>query len=169
MSAAPKVRDDLDVLYRRHGASILRRARQLLGDDHDAEEAVHDVFLAYFRSPEQFEGRSAVTTWFYSATTHLCLNRLRDRRRRAALDAETQAPAGGDAGAGGSEPARAERLAILRQLVARMPAELAAAAVYHYVDEMTHDEIAEVLGCSRRHVGNLILRARSWVAEEVGP
>jgi RNA polymerase sigma-70 factor (ECF subfamily) len=41
-------------------------------------------------------------------------------------------------------------------------------ALHHYLDELTHDEIAELLGCSRRHVGDLIARARAWVAQEVG-
>jgi RNA polymerase sigma-70 factor (ECF subfamily) len=30
--------------------------------------------------------------------------------------------------------------------------------VYHYLDGMSHAEVAEVLGCSRRHVGDLLVR-----------
>jgi RNA polymerase sigma factor (sigma-70 family) len=162
-------RQDLDEIYRRHGPAVLRRARQLLGNDGDAEEALQDIFLSLARQPAQFGGRSAMTTFLYSVTTHLCLNRLRDVRRRRALLA-----ASGTAGPGVALPARtdgatAERAAILRQLVARMPEDLAAPAVYYYLDEMTHEEIAEVLGCSRRHVGDLVTRARAWVMAEVGP
>jgi RNA polymerase sigma factor (sigma-70 family) len=155
--------NDLDEIYRRHGPAVLRRARQILGSRTDAEEALQDVFLSLARAPRQFDGRSSMTTFLYSVTTHLCLNRLRDHRRRAAI-LRSEAPVV----SGRADAPDGERAAILRQLIARMPEELATPAVHHYFDEMTHEEIAELLGCSRRHVGDLIERTRVWVAAEVG-
>jgi len=146
---------DLDEIYRRHGPAVLRRARQLLGSDADAEEALQDVFASLATRPAQFEGRSAMTTFLHSATTHLCLRRLRDGRRRAELLRAQVGPNG----SGGGPATDGERRAILRQLIARMPEELAAPALHHYLDEMTHEEIAEQMGCSRRQVGNLLERA----------
>ncbi len=98
-----------------------------------------------------------MTTWLYSATTHGCLNRLRNQRTRARL-LEGNPVADTDGGA-----PHAESRAILRDVLARLPDELARAAVYYYADEMTHDEIATVLGCSRRHVGDLIARLHAQV------
>jgi RNA polymerase sigma-70 factor (ECF subfamily) len=103
-------------------------------------------------------------TFLYSATTHRCLNLLRNRRTRARLleaRGTTAAPAG-EARAG-----PAEAMAQVRQLLARMPEDLAEVAVHYFVDEMTHDEIAEVIGCSRRKVGVMVERARAsaWEAE----
>src|SRR4051812_31435375 len=86
---------DLDDVYRRHGPAVLRRARRLLGDDAEAEEALQEVFVSLAARPEQFAGRSAMTTFLYSATTHLCLNRLRDQRRRRALLGQRAANGGG--------------------------------------------------------------------------
>jgi DNA-directed RNA polymerase specialized sigma24 family protein len=54
-----------------------------------------------------------------------------------------------------------------RRLLARLPLELAEVVVYYYVDEMTHDEIAEQIGCSRRQIGNLLARAADvWRRQE---
>jgi RNA polymerase sigma-70 factor (ECF subfamily) len=47
-----------------------------------------------------------------------------------------------------------------------MPEELAKAAIYHFVDGLTHQEISEILGCSRRHVGDLLARISTWGGEE---
>jgi RNA polymerase sigma-70 factor (ECF subfamily) len=47
-----------------------------------------------------------------------------------------------------------------------MPDELANAAIYHFVDGLTHQEISQILGCSRRHVGDLIARIGDWGEEE---
>ena len=69
------------------------------------------------------------------------------------------------AGDEGQRP-RADDLALARQLLAGMPEDLARIAVYYYVDEMTHDEIASVMVCSPRHVGNLLDRLKSHVASQ---
>jgi len=151
----------IEAAYRRHGAVVLRRARQLLGNEHDARELVQEIFLSLLAKPEQFDGRSTLTTWLYSATTHRCLNRIRDRRTRARLLEEHVAAPGSAA-----VPARAERLVLLDELLASLPDEIAQAAVYYYVDEMTHDEIASVIGCSRRHVGNLLARLQDLTRTE---
>lgn len=146
---------DIADVYRRYGSIALRRARQILGDEHEAMEVLHEIFAALVAEPDQFHGRSQFTTWLYSATTHRCLNRLRDRRNRARLLAERVEPATAAAG-----PATAEHVAAARELLLRLPDELARIAVYYYFDEMTHGEIAELVGCSRRHVGNLLDRVR---------
>jgi RNA polymerase sigma factor (sigma-70 family) len=151
-----------DDIYRRYGDVVLRRARQILGNDQDAREASQELFMSLLSNPHQFAGRSAITSWLYSATTHLCLNAIRNRKNRLRL-VEQHASQNDHH----SEPARADRIAQVRQLLAMLPSELAEVVVYYYVDEMTHDEIAAVLGCSRRQVGYLIERAQDLAKEMV--
>jgi RNA polymerase sigma factor (sigma-70 family) len=138
-------------LYRSHGHLVLRRARRLLGNEHDAREVLHDVFASMLGPSAQPRSDSSPTTWLYAATTHGCLNLLRNRRTRARLLA-TEVRADRTA-----SPA-AESGAIVRDLLERVPEDLAQVAIYHFADEMTHEEIATVLGCSRRHVGDLVQR-----------
>jgi RNA polymerase sigma factor (sigma-70 family) len=152
---------DIGDLYRLYGPSVYRRALQLLAQPQDAEEATHDVFAALMEQPKQFEGRSSMTTYLYSTTTHLCLNRLRNGRTRA-----VRLRAAFPEAANASQAARAERIAMLRELLGEMPAELAEVAVYFYIDEMTHAEIAAQLGCARRTVGDLLERARAYASRE---
>jgi RNA polymerase sigma factor (sigma-70 family) len=149
----------VDAIYREHGHVVLRRATRLLGSEDEGREALQELFASLVERPEQFSHKSAITTWLYSATTHLCLNRLRDKRTRARLLEER-----GRALEPGAPPG-ADHALLVRQLLSSLPAELATAAVYYYVDEMTHEEIARVLGCSRRHVGNLLERLRDTAME----
>ena len=147
----------IEALYRSHGHVVLRRARAILGSDTDAEEALHEVFAALLRSPDALRTGTPVS-WLYAATTHHCLNTLRNRRTGARLvDARLQ-PAQPE-----SEGPRAEASAEVRQLLASLPAEVAAAVVYHHLDGMTHAEVADQLGCSRRQVGYLLERASQHV------
>jgi RNA polymerase sigma factor (sigma-70 family) len=141
---------DIDALYRSHGPSVLRRARALMGNDADAKEVLHDVFTSLCQHPEQFEGRSSPMTFLYRATTNRCLNAIRNSRTRLRLLEHNAASAVHDPGP--------EATAVVRGALAELPDDIATAVVYYYVDEMSHAEVAELMGCSRRHVGNLLAR-----------
>ena len=151
---------DVGEAYRRHGHSVLRRARDLLGDPAEAREALQEIFLVLLERPAAFAQQSALLTWLYSTTTHHCLNRLRNRRTRARLLDQTTRNSGALRALNPAE-SRIE----LRQVLERLDDDLATAAVYHYLDRMTQDEIAEVMGCSRRHVGHLLERLRRTVRQ----
>jgi RNA polymerase sigma-70 factor (ECF subfamily) len=146
---------DIERLYRGHGHLVLRRARTILGNDADAQEALQEVFAALLRAPGELRAARSVVGWLYGATTHHCLNVLRNRRTGARLVELHVVPMVVTAA-----HARADVLAEARDVLARLPDEVGAAAVYHHVDGMTYDEIAEQLGCSRRKVGYLLERAQ---------
>ncbi|MCE9577232.1 MAG: sigma-70 family RNA polymerase sigma factor [Deltaproteobacteria bacterium] len=151
----------LERLYREQAPAVLRRARQILHDEDEARDALQEIFLALV-DRFAFEERGGTTAWFYMRTTHFCLNRLRDGKNRARLRSEHGAPLPTSA------PPRGETVMIARDVLARLPVELAEVAVYYYCDEMTHDEIATLLGCSRRHVGNLLARLHLEPTAECG-
>ena len=156
LSTAP-----IEAAYRAHGPHVFRRAVRLLGSDADAREVLQEVFVSLLDDPSQFGGLSSLASWLYSATTHRCLNRLRDERTRARL-----ASARAESLPSASSPTHAEDATELRKLLARLPIDLARVAVYYYGDEMTQDEIAAVLACSRRHVGNLLVRLESAIVSD---
>ena len=151
----------IDELYRTHGHVVYRRARELLRSASDATDAVQDIFLSIVNRPEQLAGVVRVTAWLYRATTHYCLNKLRDRRGRMRLLGALR-PAS-------SVAPRSEAFAQLRSLLDRLPEPLAEVAVYHHLDGMTYDEIAEILGCSRRQVGYYLERLHALVARDPSP
>lgn len=154
-------RDALDQLYRSHGHAVLRRARRMLRDDDDARDILHDVFVDLYARPDQFAGESSLATYLYAAATHACLNRIRNGKTRARLVAvET-------AGRGEGAAATGDTRTLASEILAQLSDDEAALAIYLYCDELTHDEIAEVLGCSRRHVGDLAMRLRRRVMERV--
>jgi len=143
-------------IYRSHAASVFRRARWLLGNEADAREVLQDVFLSLLERPNQLDGFATISTFLYSMTTHACLNRLRNQKNRARLLRER--------GEMPSEqlPMAAEERMRVRHALERLPAQLAEVAVYYFIDELSHEEIANILGCSRRTVGNLIERIADW-------
>jgi RNA polymerase sigma-70 factor (ECF subfamily) len=149
---------DADAMYRQYAGIVLRRARQILGDEHEARDALHDIFLDLLKRPSQFRGDSAPTTWLYVVTTHHCLNRIRRRKNRMRiLDAvgasTTHVP-------GRVSPEARLDVATLLQ---RLPPKVVEAAIYYHLDGLTHEEIAVIMRCSRRNVGKLLDRLSSLV------
>lgn len=144
---------DIEKLYRAYGHCVLRRARQILGNDADANDVLQEIFAGLVARPEQFEGRSSPSTFLYAATTHACLARLRDGANRLRLIDEQVKPWRSEL-----DPRSPEARVVVRTALAQLPDDEAHAAVYYHLDGMSHAEIAAVLECSARHVGDLLAR-----------
>ena len=151
----------LEELYRRYGASVLRRARRLLRDEAAARDAMHDVFLKAWRAGEAFRNEASPMTWLYHITTNHCLNQIRDEQRRRELLAErdvSERP--------GCTPSSADQQVLVGELLERIPESLRSIAVYYFLDQMSHDEIAAIVGTSRRTIGYRIEELRRRFAGE---
>lgn len=155
---------DIDTLYRRHAGMVFRRVLRFFPDEAEAEEVMHEVFMRAIEKQDSFQGQSSPTTWLYSVTTRLCLNRLRDRKRRQAkLELNAELP--------GLRPSKArdqEAVMLLDQLLGQLDEESLAIATYSFVDGMSHAEIARIVGVSRRTIGNRIEELRDTARRAAG-
>jgi RNA polymerase sigma-70 factor (ECF subfamily) len=70
-------------IFRNYSARIFRHVARILGpDDSDVEDVVQQVFIAALDGADQFDGRSAVSTWLYGIATRRALDASRARWRR---------------------------------------------------------------------------------------
>lgn len=155
---------DIDQLYRRYGPLVLRRIRGFYRDAAEAEDVLQEVFVRVMENMDSFRGASRPSTWLYSVTTRHCLNRLRNsKRRRELLDEH-----GTDMGWGASSaPAEQPSRVLLEQVWKELDPELLEIAVYYEIDGMSHAQIAELTGVSRRTVGNRLAEL-SRRAQDIG-
>jgi RNA polymerase sigma-70 factor (ECF subfamily) len=129
----------------------------MLGNDADAHEVVHDLFVSLLEEPRQYAGRGELTAFLHAAIRHACLNRLRNQRTRLELlkrrhvEPELQH--------GCVQP---EVRATVLSLLQSMPWDVATTAVYRHVAGLTHDEIAVLMRCSPRRIGNLLTQMSAW-------
>jgi RNA polymerase sigma-70 factor (ECF subfamily) len=140
-----KPADRLVALYGQYGAIVYARCRRMLGDAAAAEDVTQDTFLRVLRHPGCIPDEN-VLPWLYRIATNLCLNAIRDGRVRAIpMDVLPER-------SGASLDELLANRDLVARLVLRVPPKLQMTAWFFYVDGMRQEEIAEVLGMSRRAV-----------------
>jgi RNA polymerase sigma-70 factor (ECF subfamily) len=140
-------------LYRTYGPVVYRRCLRILKDPEAAKDATQEVFMKLIRDMARLEDRETVLPWIYRVATNHCLNHRRNAMRRGEdLDApplELAASAGPD-----TVPDRQ----LVQQVLARFDTTTQTVAVGVLVDGMEQEEVAEVLGISRRTVARKLAR-----------
>jgi len=143
----------LDDAYRRWGGQIYRRCLKLLGDTAAAEDATQEVFVRLMRHAGRLTPDGGYLAWIYRVATNYCLNVLRDGARLEVREQAALPDAGDEAF---SERFVARELS--GQLLRRFDEETRTIAVLSLVDGMSRDEVAEVMGLSRKTVGKKLAR-----------
>ena len=162
----PAPREPLRELYEKYGASVHGRCAYLLRDASQAEDAMQEVFAKALQSYEGFRSESSPLTWLMKIATHHCLNLLRAERA-----AWHQRFADEERRRGEPVPGRPQSFELreeVRKLLSRFDLETQAAAIHYYVDEMTLDEVATLLGRSVPTVRKRLEEFASVSARELG-
>lgn len=130
-------RDALGELYRRHGAAAFSLAARLLGAG-EAEDVVHDVFLALPSALASYQERGLFGAWLRRVVARAALTRVRSARRRNETALEDVVVV--------TEPSGADP--DLELAIARLPGTLRTCLVLHAVEGFPHREVASMLGIS---------------------
>ncbi len=136
-------------LYARHAPAVFALAARAL-ERPAAEEIVQDVFLALWQSAGRFDPeRGSLRTWLLVIAQRRVANELRRRSRRPRLADDE----GGEAQAALADPAPgpaaqawlAYRRAAVREALEHLPPEQRQALGLAFFDELTHEQVAELL------------------------
>jgi RNA polymerase sigma factor (sigma-70 family) len=146
-----------EVAFERHGPAILAFCRHMLGSPEEAEDAVQHSFAAAYRDLQRDGERDiALKPWLFAIARNRCLSLLRARREQPLGDQEAVSTAG--------LAEHVEERAELRLLLAdlrELPDEQRAALLLAEMGDLSHADVANVLGCEVPRVKALVFRARS--------
>jgi RNA polymerase sigma factor (sigma-70 family) len=135
---------DVEALAERYGPMVLRRCRQLLRDEDEAMDASQDVFVRLIQHRDRLEARYP-SSLLYRIATNVCLNRIRDRRRHPTSSDEALLVGIASAETAGADT---EARLMLDRLFGRHPVSSRTIALLHYLDGLTLEQVAEVVGLS---------------------
>jgi RNA polymerase sigma-70 factor (TIGR02960 family) len=168
-----------------HRRELQLHCYRILGSLQDAEDLVQETLLAAWRGIGGFEQRASLRAWLYRIATNRCLNAVRERGRRPAVEEMLMAPPSRyvepswlepypDAAlpdlAPGPAARYAQREATQLAFVAglqQLPERQRAALVLRDVLGFRTDEVAEMLDVTPQSVKGALQRARATLDERV--
>jgi RNA polymerase sigma-70 factor, ECF subfamily len=145
---------------------------RIVNDPSDAADTTQEVFLKVFRGMKHFHGESSLKTWIYRIALHEASNRRRWWFRHKAQETsiepleagETELPTNERLADPGESPfdlcAHAEVRAVVEAALTQVPEPYRTALVLRDLEEMSYEEIAEVLQISLGTVKSRITRGR---------
>ena len=137
-----------DVIVERHRRAVYQLCYRFVSNHEDASDLSQDVFLRAYRGLRSFRGQSSLATWLYRIGVNVCLNRVSAKTllTEPIEDRQFVDDAGG-VGGGSAAEGRARR----RACAPRSPScrgSSARRSILRMYHEMSHQEIADVLGSS---------------------
>ena len=80
-----------ETLVRAHTSSVYKIAYTMMGNEHDAQDAVQEAFIKIYRALPSFRGDSAITTWMYRIAVNVCKDMLRRAGRFRTVSPDDEA------------------------------------------------------------------------------
>jgi len=152
-------------IFHRHSAPLFRYALRMLDGDYTAaEDAVQEALTRAWLKIDGFRGQSSLRTWLFRMVANECIDSRR-RRRPVAVDDHLLTARAGDRGL---EPHSAASERELRQALDRALLELPwrqrAAWLLRELEQLSYEEIAQILSTSSTVVRGQLHRARATLA-----
>ena len=146
-------------LYSAQGARMRNLARNLLGTQNDAEDAVQETFMKVQRSIASFRGQSSFVTWTFRILVNTChdLRRSRMRRKEYSQEEPEESAPRPEPRAPGAHPTL--RMALDRA-IAKLTQHQRDVFLLYEVEGFRHAEIAGMLEISETASKNTLFQAK---------
>jgi RNA polymerase sigma factor (sigma-70 family) len=157
-----------DRIVERYAADVGALANRLLGWPGDVEDVTQEIFFAAYLGIRSFRGECSLKSWLFTIT----INKCRSHRRRQLLRLRTLSRAAEKrrlplASTASKNPTDMEILNRVRSAVAALPARYREPVVLRYLQELSTDEIAQILGISQNALHVRLSRARKHLKENL--
>ncbi len=164
-------RDAFQCLFEAYKDKVFSIAVYSSGGDRTlAEDITQQVFLKLFTAIRQFRGDSEFTTWLYRLVVNACLDERR-RRRRWLSWGETETTVAmnnvSDKKPQERQYARLEVAEAVRVAIEELKPKFRLPILLKYIEGLSYEEIAEVMGCSKGTVASRLNRGHSQLAKRL--
>lgn len=159
--------------WQRRVTSFLLR---MTGNESAAVDLAQETFVRVYQSRERFRPRGEFPSWLFTIASNLGRQHFRWQGRHPAISLD----AGGseeqtigdrlatDDGDPREQAEAKERAAVVRDAVMALPHELREAVILSEYEDLSHQQIAGISGCTPKAVETRLYRARSLLRERLG-
>src|SRR5258708_5194291 len=163
--------DAFALLVQRHQRFVFNLVFRMLGQYEEADEVTQETFLAAWQGLPGFRGNARFSTWLYRIAYNCALKQLEQRKRDQALQLAIQVEQAdqrinNDERIGAEIEAR-DRQIIVREHLTNLPAKYRIVLVLRHLQEMTYEEMAEILTMPIGTIKTHLFRARNLLKERL--
>jgi len=137
--------DAFEVIVERHRRHVYQVCYRFVGNHEDASDLAQDVFVRAFKGLRRFKGDSSLGTWLYRVAVNASLNRTAVKRPEL-QPIHTIDHVDGRAVDPLSRLVAGERAFSIRKAIQRLPPKQRATVILRVYQELSHEQIAQVLG-----------------------
>jgi RNA polymerase sigma-70 factor (ECF subfamily) len=151
----------------RHQALVAGTAARMLGSNSDVEDIAQQVFIRVWKSARRYVPRAKFTTWLLKITRNLVFNELRRAKRRAQVSLQPEPGAEEIPLKDEANPApdtsllEDELQRAIEEAIMELPESQRMALVLRRYEQLSYEEIAEILDLSVPAVKSVLFRART--------
>lgn len=161
-------RDAFRILFENYKDKVYSIASYAVGGDKSlADDVTQQIFLKLFTAIQQFRGESEFTTWLYRLVVNACMDERR-RRRRLLPWADSQ-PMNTEVKRSSHEHhfERQEVAEEVRGAINELKPKFRLPILLKYVEGLSYEEIASVMGCSKGTVASRLNRGHGQLAKNL--
>lgn len=166
-------------LVEKYKQPVMNLAYRTLRDATEAEDLAQNVFVQAWKSASRYEPTAKFSTWIFTIARNLCLNEIRRRTRHPAESLDQTRDDNPELplfqvedrrlASTPDQLLRGELESKVDQAIAALPENQRMALALCHEDELSYEQIAEVLDCSLSATKSLIHRARETLKQKLKP
>ena len=164
-------------LVEKYKQPIMNLVYRTIHDPTEAEDLAQNVFVQVFKSAPRYKSTAKFSTWLFTIARNLCLNEIRRRSRHPAESLDTPHPEQEDQPLHQFEDKKTfsppesllhgELARKIEEALGDLPENQRSAVLLCRQEDLSYEEIAEVLGCSVSATKSLIHRGRETLKEKL--
>ena len=163
-------RDAFQLLFETYKDKVFSLAVYTVGGDRAiADDVTQQIFLKLFTAIRQFRGDSEFTTWLYRLVVNACIDERRKRKRWLPWG-ETETVAMKDPAEKKPQEKQFARLEVseaVQAAIAELKPKFRLPILLKYIEGLSYEEIAGVMGCSKGTVASRLNRGHSQLAKRL--
>ena len=157
-------------LVQRHQRRVFSLVFRMLQQYEEASEVTQETFLAAWQGLPAFRGEARFSTWLYRIAYNCSLKQLEQRKRDRALQTNMEAEQSLLGNAQEPVDARLEahaRQALVHEQLSRLPAKYRIVLILRHLQDMSYEEMAELLKIPIGTIKTHLFRARNLLKERL--
>lgn len=154
-------------LIDRHQQRVINIAYRYVGEQLESEDIAQEVFIKIYKARKSYKPTAKFTTWLHRITVNICLNSIRTKKHDPSIGIAEDDLLKSPKNKPHEELEASEMKAVVRAAVMSLQDNQRMAIILSKYEELSYNEISDIMDLSVEAVKSLIFRAKDALKEKL--